>query len=148
MKRSQKISLTALVLAIGVLAAGVVAANRYLDAPLQIDDSGLVYEIRSGMAFRAVTDELAELGITDRADWMRWYARLTGQAQEIRAGEYRIEQGTTARQLLEQFVAGQVQLYSFFYTCFVYSLTDFYHQEVAHIQERLFSLCPDLLEFL
>ena len=103
--------------AIGLAAIATIVAvgafNRFLDAPVTVPDDGLSYEIRSGMAFATVSAELADLGIIDNPDWLRWYASFTGKAQEVRAGEYWVESGTTTRQLLEKFVSGEVRLYSF-----------------------------------
>ena len=97
------------------LAVLVVAVqfNQFLRTPLALDDSGAQLEIRPGMAFSQVSDELAERGIIEHPAFFRWYAMLSGQAGSIQAGEYEIEAGTTPVALLEKFVAGVVQLHSF-----------------------------------
>lgn len=87
--------------------------NRVLGAPLTIPDDGAVFEIRPGSALSTIGNELAEQGILMNPNIFRWYAQLTGHAGSIRAGEYLIEQGTSPRALLDKFVAGDVQLYSF-----------------------------------
>lgn len=113
MKRTVTYLSTAILLALILAVATIAAMNRFLDSPLKIDGDSLVYEIRSGMAFATVSNELAMLGVVDKPDWLRWYARISGQAQEVRAGEYNIEAGTTGRQLLDKFVTGEVRLYAF-----------------------------------
>ena len=114
MKRSVTVSVGAVLLVLVLVAAAAIAAvDRYLDTPLAIDGDRMVYEVRSGMAFTSVAEELASQGVIDNPDWLRWYAQLTGRAEKIRAGEYSIDTGTTARQLLDKFVTGDVRLYSF-----------------------------------
>lgn len=85
----------------------------FLDAPVNVAESGTELEIRPGMSFRQVSNELGERGIISQPTFFRVYARLSGKAGSIHAGEYRIESGSTPRQLFDRFVAGDVILYSF-----------------------------------
>ena len=103
------------VLAVAVLAVAVLGwrGSQFLNGAMSIPGDSVVFEIPAGTAFAAVSRNLAERGYIGHPDWFRWYARLTGQAGSVRAGEYRIDAGTTPRQLLQIFVAGDVQLYSF-----------------------------------
>jgi UPF0755 protein len=103
------------VLAVAVLAAAGIGAqfSRFLSSPVVVADAGADLEIRKGMAFRQVSSELGERGIITHPTLFRLYARLSGKAARIHAGEYRVEAGTTPRQLLDKFVSGDVQLYSF-----------------------------------
>jgi UPF0755 protein len=88
-------------------------AVRFLDAPVAVPAEGLNFEIVPGTAFAAVSDELGRLGVISQPRTFRWYARLTGDASKVHAGEYRIEGEITPPQLLQKFVAGDVRLYSF-----------------------------------
>jgi UPF0755 protein len=72
-----------------------------------------LYEIRPGVAFRQVSDDMASRGIIDKPTFFRLYARITGKAGSIQAGEYQIEADTTPRDLLDIFVSGDVELHSF-----------------------------------
>jgi UPF0755 protein len=45
--------------------------------------------------------------------WFRLYARWSGEAAAVQAGEYLIEAGATPASVLEQFTSGDVRLYSF-----------------------------------
>jgi UPF0755 protein len=104
----------AILLAVGLVAAAVtVQFNRFLQTPVSIADIGADLEIRPGMAFGRVCDELAERGIIENPTLFRLYGRLSGNASKIQAGEYRIEAGSTPKDLLDKFVSGIVQLYSF-----------------------------------
>lgn len=87
--------------------------NQFLHAPVVVPEAGTIYEIRPGTAFRQVSDDLANRGIVESPTFLRLYARFSGQANRIQAGEYRIEAGTSPRELLDVFVSGDVLLYSF-----------------------------------
>jgi UPF0755 protein len=78
-----------------------------------VPDDGLVYEIRPGASFAAISRQLGELGVISQPEVFRWYARLTGRAARVHAGEYRIPAGATPEALLESFVSGNVILHAF-----------------------------------
>ena len=87
--------------------------NQFLDAPVTVAEAGTTYEIPSGAAFRQISDDLAKKGIIESPTFLRLYARFSGKANRIHAGEYRIASGTSPRELLDTFVSGNVRLYSF-----------------------------------
>jgi UPF0755 protein len=95
-----------------VLALGGLWVADWLGDPLPLQ-SDTVFEIRAGSSFSAVSRQLADAGILENPRLFSWYARLSGDAERIRAGEYRVAADTSPRELLEQFVAGDVLLYSF-----------------------------------
>ena len=92
---------------------GVWHVNNVLGSPLAVSAEGDLFEIAPGSALTTIANELSERQILQNPRIFRWYAQLKGYAGSIRAGEYRIESGTTARGLLDKFVSGDVQLYSF-----------------------------------
>jgi UPF0755 protein len=98
--------------AIAVIIAGWQAV-RFLDAPVTAPDQGLIYDIAPGTSFAAVSNDLGERGVITHPRIFRWFARLTGDANRVHAGEYRIDAGITPLELLQKFVSGDVQLYSF-----------------------------------
>ena len=102
--------LAAVALGIAVLGLRV---SQFLNASMAIPDDSVVFEIPAGSAFASISRDLAGRGYIEHPAWFRWYARLTGQAPAVHAGEYLIDAGTTPRQLLQKFVGGEVQLYSF-----------------------------------
>jgi len=113
MPRIPKIFL-AIVALVGLLALGIgLQFNRILHTPVAVPAEGVTFEIRPGMAFRQVSEELATRGIIRHPTLFRWYARLSGRAGRIQAGEYRVEAGTDPRALLDQFVSGVVLLHPF-----------------------------------
>jgi UPF0755 protein len=101
-----------LVVALGVAVLGF-NVRQFLHSEMDIPEESVVFEIPAGSAFATVSRDLAERGFIDHPDWYRWYARLLDKAGGVHAGEYLIEVGTTPAQLLEMFIAGDVQLYSF-----------------------------------
>jgi UPF0755 protein len=87
--------------------------NTFLQTPVNAGDSGSEFSIASGTSFRKVSDELETRGIISDSRAFRAYARWTGGAAAVQAGDYLIRPGTTAGELLQQFVNGDVELYSF-----------------------------------
>ncbi|MDH3441453.1 MAG: endolytic transglycosylase MltG [Gammaproteobacteria bacterium] len=105
---------------LGAMAAVVLTAvlivfqfNRFLSSPVTVPEAGAELVIPPGVAFRQVSNELSDRGIISNSTWFRLYARLSGKAASIHAGEYLIEAGTTPAGLIDKFVSGDVQLYSF-----------------------------------
>lgn len=98
------------VLAIGI---GLWQVDRFLHTAMSVPDDGARFEITPGMTFHEVSRQLEDAGIVSNTAILRGYARWTGQANSVQAGEYRLLSGTTPAGLLEQFTSGDVQLYSF-----------------------------------
>ena len=88
-------------------------AFRFLESPVSVPEDGLVYEIRPGSSFATISRELGERGVISQPELFRWYARLTGRADRVHAGEYRIAPGMTPESLLGSFVSGNVVLHAF-----------------------------------
>lgn len=104
--------LTVLVVVVASVTAGWVSI-RFLASPVNVPPDGLIFEIPPGAPFATVSGELGEMGVISQPDVYRIYARLTGRAAHVHAGEYVIESGLTPRLLLEKFVRGEVRLHSF-----------------------------------
>ena len=98
-----------------VFAAGISAwrVSQFMSSPVNVAADGQTFEISPGSSFTAVARKLVAEGYINDATWYRLYARWSGEAGGIQAGEYRIEPGATPRSLLEQFTSGAVKLYSF-----------------------------------
>jgi UPF0755 protein len=88
-------------------------AVRFLDSPVAVPEHGLTYEISPGTPFAAISNDLGERGVISHPRIFRWYARLTGDANKVHAGEYTIEAAVTPPELMRKFVTGDVRLYSF-----------------------------------
>jgi UPF0755 protein len=104
-------------LALGLLlAAAVFVAGRWalgtLDAPSPLQTT-IRYKVAPGSSFVRVANELAAQGVVAHPRIWAQYARWSGQAAAVKAGEYEITPGITARELLLKMVNGQVLLHSF-----------------------------------
>lgn len=113
MKRLLLIGSAVLGLLVLVAAFAAYQLNTFLHTPVTVADSGVDFVIEPGTPFRTVADDLATQGVINDARALRLYARLTGKANAVQAGDYLISAGTTPADLLEQFTSGDVKLYSF-----------------------------------
>jgi len=86
--------------------------QSFVKFPLEVGDEGVTVLVRPGMSLAAVAQELAQRGLLQDDRLFVWMGRLSGKAADLKAGEYRIEPGTTPQRLLEQLVAGQVVQYN------------------------------------
>ncbi|MET0660980.1 MAG: endolytic transglycosylase MltG [Steroidobacteraceae bacterium] len=96
---------------IAVFASGVYA-QRWLHAPLRTLQDPVAYELPKGRSMRALAQDLAARGILDRPRVWELWARYTGDASRLRAGEYALTPGLTPVQLLKLFTSGEVILHS------------------------------------
>lgn len=113
----RRFGIALVVLAIGAAAAAALVSyqfQRTLSAALEVPDEGISITVPPGTPFSGVAAQLSRLGLlqTDPA-WLGWYARFTGAAAQIQAGEYRVLPGETAGAFLEKLVDGEVYLHSF-----------------------------------
>ena len=113
MKRIAITLFLAAALMAGLATAGIWQMNRFMSSEVNLGEDGTVFEIAPGSSFAAVTSKLVNDGVIENDFWYRLYARWSGEAGGIHAGEYIIEQGATPKSLLEQFTSGTVRLYSF-----------------------------------
>ena len=70
-----------------------------------------IYAVKPGMTLRAFARELSSRGVLAESHSFVWLAYLTGHQRDLKTGEYRFRNGMTARELLEQIVAGRVVEY-------------------------------------
>ena len=108
------VRLLLLAAALGLLmaAAGIAWLQAGLREPLAIGDDGLILEVPTGDSVSALASRLQRDGVLGSARVLTLWARLTGDAGRIKAGEYEVGAGTTAAGLLRQLVEGDVKLYA------------------------------------
>lgn len=85
--------------------------HGFLDAPLSLPEQGLVYQVRPGTHVRQIASELAARDVLQAPLYLRLYARLSGLAPRLKAGEYRLTPGLTPRGLLALLVSGRTVQY-------------------------------------
>jgi UPF0755 protein len=98
----------ALMVLVAAAAWIVLEQRRALDEALSVPEEGYAYVLPPGGSLSRVAKDLAAHGVLENPRSLVIYARWNGQAGAIKAGEYRIEAGTTAIGLLDQLVAGRV----------------------------------------
>lgn len=106
----KRIWLPLIAIAVALTSGGLLAAFGWknLHAPLEIPGDGAWLEVTSGTPMRRVSADLGRRGLLQHAWVLDVYARATGEATRIRAGEYKLTPGLTPLTLIDQLVAGQV----------------------------------------
>jgi UPF0755 protein len=113
MRGLRRALLVAVFLGAAAAAAALVLRGMHsLDEPLKVS-APLRFKVAPGSRFTRVAAELGAQGVVAQPRTWVLYARWKGLASAIKAGEYEIDPGATARSLLEKLVAGQVVLHSF-----------------------------------
>jgi UPF0755 protein len=109
------LAITAVMIFVGAVITGLGAwrVAQFMSSPVTVAPAGQTFEIAPGSSFTAIARKLVAEGFIEDATWYRTYARWSGVAGGVQAGEYLIEPGATPRSLLEQFTSGSVKLYSF-----------------------------------
>jgi UPF0755 protein len=85
-------------------------AQRYLEAPIELATDSMEWNIAIGSNLNTVNRQLYQNNIVSHPRLISLYARLTGQTS-IQAGQYQINNGVTARALLDRFNRGEVIQY-------------------------------------
>ncbi len=92
-----------------VLVAGYFGARWYAEArPLPMRGDTVEFQVKPGASARGAAQSAREAGLGVNEVAFAALARLTGTAQTLRAGRYRVERGTTLIQLLAKLRAGDV----------------------------------------
>ena len=92
------------------IAAALWAANE-LNASLQVPENGRVILVKPGTSMIALASELGDDQVLLSPYLWQWYARITGKAEAIQAGEYELTTGMTSLTLLDRLVEGRVKYY-------------------------------------
>ena len=90
------------VFVLGLCATGLVAydAWRFLSSPLAADPVELELTVERGDTVADIGRDLAQRGLLSRPLWWRLYARVTGVATKIRAGEFVLSAGMSPVEVL------------------------------------------------
>jgi UPF0755 protein len=99
---------TLLLLAILALAAAAAGFWWWAGQPLQLRGSPVDFHIASGSSLRAAISQMREAGVDVQPTLLLLLARAEGAETGIKAGSYSVEQGITARQLLDKLIRGKV----------------------------------------
>jgi len=96
---------------VALLAAGVFAWSA-LNSEVPTEADGRIFEIEPGSSMTRVAANLQADGLLESPRILTLYARFSGQAEKIQAGEYLLEAGQTPLDMLNAFVDGNVLLHS------------------------------------
>ena len=100
-----------LLLSVGVAGGGVV---WWLSHPLDITPApgaqSAELSIEPGTSARGVSQAVAEAGVAVNPAFLYWWARLSSQDRQIKAGSYEIAPGATPRSILQKLVRGEEAL--------------------------------------
>ncbi|MGB9430227.1 MAG: endolytic transglycosylase MltG [Gammaproteobacteria bacterium] len=100
-----------LLIAIIIIVAGTLAWRWYYTSVVT-GNRGVDVEVTPGAPLREVAAELHNQGALPQPLDLVWLARLRGDADAIRAGEYLVEPGTSVAGLLNQLKSGKVVMHS------------------------------------
>jgi UPF0755 protein len=75
--------------------------------PLEISQGSIIYQVDKGATLRGIAQDLEQAGMIRDARFLVWYGRYTGQANRIRAGEYRLTDDLLPDGLLALLVSGK-----------------------------------------
>ena len=90
-------------------AAGAWYVAGVLNAPAGPPGPPRVVEVTPGRPFAAVARDLEAAGVVRDGRLLAWYARLTGRASRLKAGEYEFPADVTPRQVLARLVRGEIR---------------------------------------
>lgn len=87
--------------------------QRFLHQPVNMVEQETIFTIYPGDNISKVSQRLYDKGLSPVPSiYLDIYARLQGNAQQIKAGEYKIESDATLPTLLKLFISGKVLQYS------------------------------------
>jgi UPF0755 protein len=87
-------------------------AYAWLNAPMALSGESIDLVVEPGSSPREVAMQVRQAGVDVNPLLLYWWFRLSGQARQIKAGNYELERGNTARALLSKLVRGEEALRS------------------------------------
>ena len=135
-------------LSIFLLAAALLGgyAAWWLNQALALQSDPVDLVIQPGASARTVAQLAVDAGTQTNATLLYWWFRLSGDARQIKAGSYEIEQGTTPRRLLQKLVNGEQALRSVtFLEGWTFSQVRESLSKAEHLAQDTKGLAPDLI---
>ena len=135
-------------LSIFLLAAALLGGYSawWLNQALALQSDPVDLVIQPGASARTVAQLAVDAGTQTNATLLYWWFRLSGDARQIKAGSYEIEQGTTPRRLLQKLVNGEQALRSVtFLEGWTFSQVRDSLSKAEHLAQDTKGLAPDLI---
>lgn len=96
-----------LLAALLLLAAGAGGAWWWLQQPLSLRADSVEVTVPAGASLRTAARQAVAAGVQAPPEALAWYFRLAGRDQTIKPGEYEVQRGMTAADLLGKLVRGE-----------------------------------------
>ncbi len=93
-----------------LVAASLGVGAWWLNQPLALEAASEDLSVEPGTSARGVAQVVSQSGIRVSPTLLYAWFRLSGEARQIKAGSYEVEQGTTPRGLLRKLVRGEEAL--------------------------------------
>lgn len=103
-------SLCSLTLIIGLFI--IIFAHSVVLQKLNVSESGLTITVQKGIGLISLNYRLAEQGLIERPELMRWWAFLARLPTSLQAGSYQIEPGSSYKDLITKIVDGRQRRYA------------------------------------
>ncbi len=135
-------------LSIFLLAAALLGGYTawWLNQALALQSDPVDLVIQPGASARTVAQLAVDAGTQTNPTLLYWWFRLSGDARQIKAGSYEIEQGTTPRRLLQKLVNGEQALRSVtFLEGWTFSQVRDSLSKAEHLAQDTKGLAPDLI---
>ena len=135
-------------LSIFLLAAALLGGYSawWLNQALALQSDPVDLVIQPGASARTVAQLAVDAGTQTNPTLLYWWFRLSGDARQIKAGSYEIEQGTTPRRLLQKLVNGEQALRSVtFLEGWTFSQVRESLSKAEHLAQDTKGLAPDLI---
>lgn len=139
-------------LLLAIFVAGLIAYDAFvfLRAPMAVSVQSFELEVKPGDNIRGIAGQLAERKLLARPLWLELYTRYTGEARQIKTGEYELSTALTPMELVEEIKKGTQRQYSF--TILegwnIWQLRDALAQDPVLVQATKGVKDEDLLEFI
>ncbi|MCG7983117.1 MAG: endolytic transglycosylase MltG [Candidatus Thiodiazotropha lotti] len=91
-----------------LMAWGWLEYDGFVHKPLNLPPSGINYHLQAGTSLRALADDLQQKEIIQKPILLEILARWSGQAGQLKAGEYYLPADTTPTKLLQIFSSARV----------------------------------------
>jgi UPF0755 protein len=87
--------------------------QQFTQTTIKVSEQGFRYELKDGTTLKHVANDLAKARVISNARYLVWVARLNGQANNIKKGEYLFTADMTPSGLLDKITKGGTIQYSF-----------------------------------
>lgn len=107
MRFKTSLALIALI-AVAIIAGGAAWLWYYAQTPLKLDTLPLEFNVKPGSSLQSVAEQLTAAGVLAEPWTFIALARALKKSAQMKAGQYRIDQALTPRQLLDKITRGDV----------------------------------------